>query len=99
VHVLADAWARVGNPRRFRDVARELTRVPYRGVNGAYYLNGESHCALSYPDTTRDPSLGQAHLVLQIRDGRSRVLAPALYAEAAFRTPSWVGREAGPLRG
>jgi hypothetical protein len=27
------------------------------------------------------------------------VLAPALYAEAAFRTPSWVGREAGPLRG
>ena len=90
VHVLADAWARVGNPRRFRDVAAELTRVPYRGVNGVYYLKGESHCALSYPETTPDPSLGQAHLVLQIQDGRSRVLAPALYAEAAFRMPSWV---------
>jgi branched-chain amino acid transport system substrate-binding protein len=90
VYLLADAWARVGNPRRFRDVARELSRVPYRGVNGAYYLNDESHCALSYPDTTRDPSLGQAHLVLQVQDGRSRVLAPALYAETTFRTPSWV---------
>jgi branched-chain amino acid transport system substrate-binding protein len=90
IHVLADAWARVGNPRRFGDVARELSRVPYRGVNGVYYLNDDSHCALSYPDTTRDPSLGQAHLVLQIQDGRSRVLAPALYAEATFRTPFWL---------
>ena len=89
VHLLADAWARVGNPRRFGDVARELSRVPYRGVNGVYYLNGESHCALSYPDTTLDPSLGQAHLVLQIQDGQSKVLAPSLYAESSFRTPSW----------
>jgi branched-chain amino acid transport system substrate-binding protein len=92
IYLLADAWARVGNPRRFRDVARELSRVPYRGVNGAYYLNGESHCALSYPDTTHDPSLGLAHLVLQVQDGRSRVLAPSLYAEATFRTPSWIGQ-------
>jgi branched-chain amino acid transport system substrate-binding protein len=89
VHLLADAWARVGNPRRFGDVARELSRVPHRGVNGVYYLNGESHCALSYPDTTDDPSLGQAHLVLQIQDGQSRALAPSLYAESSFRVPSW----------
>jgi branched-chain amino acid transport system substrate-binding protein len=95
VNMLADAWARVGNPRRFRDVAGELSRVPYRGVNGVYYLNGESHCALSYPDTTRDPSLGQAHLVLQIQDGRSRVLAPDLYAEATFRMPPWVADATG----
>ncbi len=64
--------------------------MPYRGVNGVYYLGGESHCALSYPDTTNDPSLGQAHLVLQVQDGESRVLAPGLYAEAQFRTPPWM---------
>ncbi len=92
IQLLAGAWARVGNPRRFAEVASELGRVPYRGVNGVYYLGGDSHCALSYPDTTSDPSLGQAHLVLQVQDGASRVLAPALYAEASFRTPPWMWR-------
>ena len=86
----AGAWRRVGNPRRFREVADELARVPYRGVNGVYFLGGDAHCALSYPDTTRDPALGQAHLVLQVQGGESRVLAPEIYAEATFRTPSWM---------
>jgi branched-chain amino acid transport system substrate-binding protein len=90
VHLLAGAWRRVGNPRRFREVADELARVPYRGVNGVYFLGGDAHCALSYPDTTRDPALGQAHLVLQVQGGESRVLAPEIYAEATFRTPSWM---------
>ncbi len=90
VHLLAGAWTRVGNPRRFGQVADDLARVPYRGVNGVYYLGGEAHCALSYPDTTRDPALGQAHLVLQVQDGENRVLSPDMYAEASFRTPSWM---------
>jgi branched-chain amino acid transport system substrate-binding protein len=90
VHLLAGAWRRLGNPRRFDQVCAELARVPHRGVNGVYYLGSESHCALSYPDTTRDPSLGQAHLVLQVQDGENRVLAPDMYAESVFRTPSWL---------
>ncbi len=90
VNLLAEAWGRVGNPRRFASVTRELTRMPHRGVNGAYFLGTESQCALSYPDTTLDPSLGKAHLVLQIQNGRSRVLTPELYAEVEFRTPSWM---------
>ena len=94
VHLLAGAWQRLGNPRRFDQVSAELARVPYRGVNGAYYLGSESHCALSYPDTTRDPSLGQAHLLLQVQDGENRVLAPDMYAESVFRTPSWLAATA-----
>jgi branched-chain amino acid transport system substrate-binding protein len=94
VHLLAGAWRRLGNPRRFDQVSAELARVPYRGVNGVYYLGSESHCALSYPDTTRDPSLGQAHLVLQVQDGENCVLAPDMYAESVFRTPSWLGTTA-----
>jgi hypothetical protein len=31
--------------------------------------------------------------VLQVQDGESRVLMPDMYAEAAFRTPSWVTAE------
>jgi branched-chain amino acid transport system substrate-binding protein len=97
VHLLAGAWRRVGNPRRFGEVAEELARVPYRGVNGVYFLGSDTHCALSYPDTTRDPALGQAHLVLQVQDGESRVLAPEIYAEAMFRIPSWMREPAlGP---
>ena len=30
---------------------------------------------------------GGTHLVMQVQDGESRVLAPDIYAEATFRTP------------
>jgi branched-chain amino acid transport system substrate-binding protein len=90
VQLLARAWGRIGNPRRFRDITAEIARVPYRGVNGVYYLGADTHCALSFPETTPDPSLGQAHLVMQVQDGESRVLAPDIYSEATFRPPPWV---------
>ena len=38
---------------------------------------------------TADPSLGQAHLTFQIQDGVHRILRPAPYGEAAYRTPPW----------
>jgi branched-chain amino acid transport system substrate-binding protein len=57
-------------------------------VNGAYFFD-EDQSALAYPDMTLDPSLGQAHLVLQVQRGRHRVLGPAPYAEASFERPSW----------
>ncbi|HET6507355.1 MAG TPA: ABC transporter substrate-binding protein [Baekduia sp.] len=95
VHLLTQAWARVGNPRAFDDVARELRRIVHRGVNGSYFLGHERQCALAYPDETPDPTLGQAQLVFQIQDGRQRILAPRPYADAQFRVPPWFGaREA-----
>lgn len=89
VGLLAGAWAGVGNPRAFRKVGDELRRMTYRGVNGTYLLGHDRQCAMSYPDETPDPSIGQAHLVFQIQDGRQRILHPAPYAEAAFRLPRW----------
>ena len=88
VHLLANAWASVGNPRRFDAVAAQLRRGAFRGVNGAYYFD-DSQGALAYPDMTLDPSLGQAHLVFQIQGGQHRVLSPAPYVEASFQRPSW----------
>jgi len=90
VHLLANAWASVGNPRDFDAVAANLRRGAFRGVNGAYFFD-DGQGALAYPDMTIDPSLGQAHLVFQIQDGRHRVLAPFPHVEAAFRRPSWWG--------
>lgn len=89
VHLLAQAWASVENPRDFRTVADRLRRATHRGVNGSYFLDNERQSGLAYPDMTRDPSLSQAHLVLQIQDGRHRILTPPPYVEAAFRPPPW----------
>lgn len=91
VHLLAQAWASVDNPRDFAAVADRLRSSPHRGVNGAYFLDNERQSALAYPDPSSDPSLSQAHLVLQVQDGEHRIIAPQPYVEAAFRDPPWFG--------
>jgi len=93
IHLLARAWSDVDNPRDFRAVSERLRRVPFRGVNGSYFLDNERQSGLAYPDMTPDPSLSQAHLVLQVQDGRHRILSPAPYVEAGFRLPSWWATE------
>ena len=90
VHLLANAWAAVGNPRNFDAVAAQLRRATYRGVNGSYSLDNGGQCGLAYPDVTLDPSLGQAHLVFQIQAREHRILSPLPYAEARFRPPDWI---------
>jgi branched-chain amino acid transport system substrate-binding protein len=94
VHLLAQAWAAVGNPRSFAAVAAQLRRAAHRGVNGTYVFGHAGQCGLAYPDVTPDPSVGQAHLVLQIQHGRHRTLAPAPYAVSQFVPPPWMSRAA-----
>lgn len=87
VHLLARAWMAAGRPWNFAAVCGELRRLRYRGVNGSYVLDNAEQSGLCYPDTTPDPSLGQAHLVLQVQDGAHRIIGPQPYAQASFRTP------------
>jgi branched-chain amino acid transport system substrate-binding protein len=89
VHILALAWSRVRDARHFGNVADELRRITYRGVNGSYMLGSPDQTGRSYPLETSDPSLGQAHLVFQVQGGAHRVLHPAPYTEAQFRAPPW----------
>ncbi|MFN8146997.1 MAG: ABC transporter substrate-binding protein [Candidatus Nanopelagicales bacterium] len=92
VNLLSAAWATTGTPSA-PEVLSFLRSTVYRGVNGVYYLGGSGQTALSYPDVTLDPSLGQAHMVFQVQDGTSRLLGPAPYGDvSAFRTPPWAGR-------
>lgn len=87
IHLLGQAWASVANPSHFRAVAEQLRRIRYRGVNGGYYLDNGGQSGLGFPDITRDPSLGQAHLVFQVQHGRNRIISPSLYADGSFLPP------------
>jgi len=88
IHLLAQAWMAVPNPSHFRTVAGQMRRLRYRGVNGSYYLDNAGQSGLGFPDVTRDPSLGQAHLVFQVQNGTHRIISPQPYAEVSFRVPS-----------
>ncbi len=90
--IVAQAWAAAEDFRDFTAVADRIRSTVHRGVNGAYVFDGPGQTAHGWEgDTTRDPSLAQAHLVHQIQDGRHRVVSPRPYADGAFRLPPWVG--------
>lgn len=89
IRMLADAWARVGNPRSFGKMAEDLRTTVHRGVNGAYLLGSEGQAGLGFPHDTRDPSISQAHLIFQIQNGTHRILSPNPYADGQFRMPPW----------
>lgn len=90
VKVIAQAWKHAANPRDSQAVAGELRQIVHRGVNGVYYFGAASQTALTYPDSSVDPSLAQAHLVFQIQDGKQRIIDPAPYADSTFVAPSWL---------
>ena len=89
VGMLAAAWSRCARPRDVDEVVHQLRRGVHRGVNGSYHFGRPDQTGLVYPDDTPDASIAQAHLVYQVQDGRHRILAPAPYATASFRLPSW----------
>jgi branched-chain amino acid transport system substrate-binding protein len=92
VYILARAWATTPNPRRFAAVSETLRAMTHRGVNGAYTFDDEGQVGLAYPSVTLDASLGQAHLIFQVQEGRHQILSPSPYVEASFRAPSWFPR-------
>ena len=94
IHLLARAWSDVDNPRDFRAVSDRLRRVPFRGVNGAYFLDNERQSGLAYPDMTPDPSLSQAHLVLQIQEGEAPDLEPRTVRRGGISSAVMVGDRA-----
>jgi branched-chain amino acid transport system substrate-binding protein len=89
IGMLVSAWRGVEHVRDRRAVTRQLRRRPYRGVNGSYYFDHPGQHGVGWLGENGDPSLAQAHLVLQVQDGRHRIIAPGPYAEARFQVPAW----------
>ena len=89
VHMLARAWAKVGDPRNFRAVCNELRTMINRGVSGSIHLDRPGQYNLLYPFETNDPSLGNAHLYFQIQNGKQTIIYPSPYAEAPYQKAPW----------
>ena len=89
VHILAEAWEKVGDPDNFDAVGDAIRNVTYRGVNGLYKIDPETNSGISYPNMTDDPEGGQAHLFFQVQDNEHRIIAPAAFAEVDFAPPPW----------
>jgi branched-chain amino acid transport system substrate-binding protein len=90
VRLIAQAWARTDDFRDFTSVANALRSTPHRGVNGSYYFESPGQTALTYSDSSTDPSLSQAHLVYQIQHGRQVIVSPVPYTNGSFQLPSWL---------
>jgi branched-chain amino acid transport system substrate-binding protein len=89
VHILAQVWATV-DPSEFDAVGAAIKAITYRGVCGTYTFANDTNSGTSYPNQTDDPEAGQAHLIFQVQDGAHKIIAPAAFAEAAFRPAPWM---------
>jgi branched-chain amino acid transport system substrate-binding protein len=96
VQLLATSWAMSPSPDDYRQTTGVLRRIVHRGVNGAYSFDSPSQTNRLYPDDAADPSVSQAHLVLQIQAGRHRVIAPTPYKASSYLRPGVMPQPARP---
>jgi branched-chain amino acid transport system substrate-binding protein len=85
--VWAKAVALAGDPRDYKKVAAVTETSIHRGTTGS--ISFENHAGLAYPGQTNDPSLGQAHIIVQIQNGEYKVISPAPYTSGEFQLPPW----------
>lgn len=89
VNILTRAW-QSSNTTKPRAVLQSIRREAFRGVNGTYFLGGEGQTSLAYPYVTHDPSMGQAHMVYQIRNENSYPVGPYPFGNIdSFQLPQW----------
>ena len=83
----AKAVALSGTPDDFKRVAQFTENQIHRGVTGG--ISFVNHGGQAYPAQTPDPSLGQAHIIVQIQNGEHVVIFPEPYTTGEFQTPPW----------
>jgi len=87
-------WAKsvmlAGDPYDYKKVAQMSERLIHRGISGSVRM--VNHAGVAYPGETNDPSLGQAHIVVQVQDGKHVVIYPKPWEDegSQFQLPSWL---------
>jgi branched-chain amino acid transport system substrate-binding protein len=88
VMVWANACALAGDPKDYKKIAKVTETIVHRGVTGG--ISFKSHAGLAYPGQTKDPSLGQGHIIVQIQDGEHKVISPEPYTSGQYQPPPWM---------
>ncbi|MBS6673698.1 MAG: ABC transporter substrate-binding protein, partial [Haemophilus paraphrohaemolyticus] len=89
VNILANVWKQSFSTRAFKTISEGIRAMPHYGVNGTYYFGTGTQTGLTYPDNTKDLSISLPHLVYQIQQGYSRIIAPEMFANTFFKLPPW----------
>ena len=87
VMVWAKAVAAAGTWKEYKKVAAATEKVVHRGTTGS--ISFKDHTGLAYPGQTPDPSLGQAHIIAQLQNGKQVVISPEPYTTGKFQKPPW----------
>jgi branched-chain amino acid transport system substrate-binding protein len=88
VMVWAGAVAMAGDPKNYKAVAKATESVIWRGTTGS--ISFENHTGRQFPAQTKDASLGQPHIIVQIQDGVQKVVAPDPFTSGTFVLPPWM---------
>lgn len=89
---IAGGTGEPGNEEQNRKIAARMRAMIWRGVNGVTRFIPDEQAAYSYPNQTKDPSLGMPHYALQIQDYTkpTALIAPAPYDTQPFVLPPWI---------
>lgn len=85
--VWAKSVALAGDAKNYRRVAAMTERLIHRGTTGS--ISFVNHAGLAYPDQTKDPSIGQPHIIVQLQNGEHKVISPEPYTSGEFQLPPW----------
>ncbi|MGT2439335.1 ABC transporter substrate-binding protein [Bradyrhizobium betae] len=88
VKMLAKIWQNV-DPQDFDAVGTAIRKISYEGTCGTYTFDRPEQAPLVHPWQTPDVKAGVSHLLLQVQDGKHRIIAPDVLAEVKIKPAPW----------
>ena len=73
----------------FDGVGNAIRKLRYEGVCGTYTFDRPEQAPLVHPWQTEDVKAGVSHLLLQVQDGKHKIIAPAELAEVKIKPAPW----------
>lgn len=88
IKLLAGVWAKT-DPSNYDAVGAAIRKVRYEGVCGTYTFDRPEQVPLIHPWQTENVKDGISHLLLQVQDGKHRIIAPQELAEVKIKSAPW----------
>jgi len=88
VKALAGVWTSV-DPANYDAAGDAIRKLRYEGVCGTYSFDRPEQAPLVHPWQTKDVKSGISHLLLQVQDGKHKIIAPEELAEVKIKPAPW----------